>query len=703
MEEQAVTGLSTSLHFSPLLSEGWLYLIAILGIVALALSVAVYRRGLFVRSAAFLVFLLALLNPSLVQEERSYVRDVATIVVDRSGSQMIGERTARTDRALEHLTKRIDALDSFDLRVIEAPSERGLSNRTDLFTTLDQSLADVPQGRRAGVIFLTDGQIHDAPDNESLYEVYGPVHQLLSGEQDEKDRQIVLTQAPAYGLVGKNVRIKYRVEDTQNIRQGYANVTLTLHTGRQTTFRIPPGREQTVEVTLDHAGDNVFSLQVDPVEGELTTENNTAVVLINGVRDRLKVLLVSGIPHSGERTWRDLLTSDPSVDLVHFTILREPQKFDLTPKNELSLIAFPFNELFELKLNDFDLIIFDRYRVNNILPDRYFRNIARYVQNGGAFLEASGPAFAGRRSVYDTPLGEILPARPTGNIVEQPFKPTLTELGSQHPVTESLIWNNSTAQLGDDAPWGRWLRYIDVDVNRGEELLQAVNQRPLLVLDRVGQGRVAQMSSDHIWLWSRGYDGGGPHAELLRRIVHWLMKEPELDERAIDINVYKNRITVSKRAYDKDEEVIALTRPNGEPETITLKRNERGLLFHEMTVDRPGIYIFEDTNRTRKFAIVGDINASERHEIKTTEDVLKPLVEATDGATIWLERSPEPDVLQAGFGGNFGGSGWLALRQNNDFSVTGVRDIPLLPNWLTLFALLCALVFVWWREGQNKA
>lgn len=694
---------ATSLHFSPLLDPFWLWTIVIVGIVLLAISFITYRRGLIWRTLAFIVFVLALLNPSLLKQDREPVRDVAVIVVDKSYSQSFGERQSRTDQALSYLTQRLEEMDLFDVRVIDAPPVNILQNRTDLFETLDQSISDVPQKRRAGMIFLTDGQIHDVPQNEAMFETYGPVHALLTGEKDEKDRQIVITNAPAYGLVGKNVTVKFRVQDTENIKQQNTLVTLRMHNGVERVISTPIGTEQTVVLPIEHASQNIFSLSVEGVKNEITLANNKAPIIINGVRDRLKVLLVSGIPHAGERTWRNLLTSDPGVDLVHFTILREPQKLDYTPKNELSLIAFPFRELFEIKLYDFDLIIFDRYHVNNVLPRHYFENIARYVREGGAFLEASGPVYATRRSIYQTPLGDILPAAPTGRVFEEAYKPTLSSLGERHPVTESLIWNNQQASPDEAPPWGAWLRAVEIENKRGDVLMNGVKDEPLLILDRVGKGRVAQLSSDHIWLWSRGYDGGGPHAALLRRIVHWLMKEPELDDRALDIIQTKNSIAVRKQNFaNTPEEGIAMTKPNGEQEIITLKATDNGLLEYKFTAQELGIYSFQDINGTRKFAIIGDVNPPELQGVITTDEILQPLIATSKGTSMWLDETPTPAIRAYQDARRYGGSNWIGLKRNNDFTVQSVRNTPLLPSWATLLIALSALVFLWWREGKTR-
>ncbi len=700
----AKTQLATTFHFSPTLDWSWIVVACIIGIILFIISFFKYRRALAMRSLMFIAFIIALLEPSLTKEDRSYVKDVVAIIVDKSPSQNFEKRSERTLNALSYLQNEIEKSGKFELRVINAPNNNEeITSRTDLFSALDQALSDVPPKRRAGVIFLSDGQIHDIPNAIVAGKNYGPVHLLLSGKKSEKDRQIVINHASAYGLVGKDITVKYRVEDTENIGKNNAKVTLTLHNGEKRVTNVPINEEQSLSIPIEHAGQNIFTLEVEGVEDEITLSNNKTAILVNGVRDRLKVLLVSGKPHTGERTWRNLLTSDPGVDLIHFTILREPQKFDYTPKRELSLIAFPFRELFEVKLYDFDLIIFDRFRVNNILPEKYFRNIVRYIREGGAFLEASGPAFATKRSIYDTPLGDILPATPTGKIIERKYIPKITELGYQHPVTKNIIWNNKVINKNEKENWGSWLRYIDIKRRRGDILMSNDEGSPLLILDRVGKGRVAQISSDHMWLWSRGYEGGGPHAELLRRIVHWLMKEPELDERALDIKVNNNIITIEKQGYGKEEESVAMTLPNGENLVIDLKIDKNsGKLIYKYEAKDLGIYSFEDINSMRKFAIIGELTPIELRSVITTDKKLRPLINSSGGTAIWLDKVARPTVTVAKSTKRYGGSNWLALKQNNDFTVTGVRDISLFPKWVTLLILLSIMMVLWVREGKTK-
>ena len=699
-KEMESFGTNFSLHFAPTLPPGWLIAAGITGIIFLVLSFMGNKRIPALRILTFGVFILALMNPSLLEQQREKVKDVAVIVVDQSQSRKMGTREARTENALATLQKKLAKYDDLDLRIVKAPGNTEISKDTRLFDALDLTLADVPQKRRAGVIFLTDGQIHDVPQDPALFKKYGPVHALLTGEKNERDRQLVILKAPAYGIVGQKVTLRYKIEDTHNANQQNAAVTLKRHDGKPEVFFVPVGEEQNLEIEIEHAGQNIVELNVETIPNEFTEANNRAALLVNGVRDRLRVLLVSGRPHAGGRTWRDLLTSDPGVDLVHFTILREPDKLDSTPQNELALIAFPFRELFETKLYDFDLIIFDRYRLNRILPSNYFNNIVRYVEQGGALLEASGPSFASQDSVYYTALMNVLPGIPTGAVIRKPFIPALSDIGRKHPVTKDIYWNG-IAQ--NDAPnWGHWLRQVVVKETRGETLMDGADGFPLLVLDRVKEGRVAQLASDHIWLWSRGYESGGPHAELLRRVIHWLMKEPELDEKALDIQVDGNIMTITSRNYNRLDMNITMTKPDGSIEIIKLEQGKNELLETKIEAEQLGIYGFEDPDGQRRFAIIGDLNPPELKAVRTTPDLLSPLIQASKGSIKWLANNPAPSIRLLLEGRNYAGHNWIGLRRNHDFNVTGVKDRPLLPPWLAALVLLGMTIFTWWREGRVK-
>jgi hypothetical protein len=528
----------------------------------LALAVARRLSGWPWRGGAALCVFLALLNPSVKTEERQPEADIVIVVVDRSLSQGLANRPAQNEAALAHMTAALESRPNTQMRIVEVRDAPGAGGSL-VMGALAQALAEEPEDQIAGAIVISDGQIHDA---ELAPNMELPVHLLLTGEPQDWDRRLVVKNAPGFAILGEPVVLSLLAEDQGVAPEAdFADLMLSVDGGPKQHYQIPLNQEIEVEINLKHGGTNILQLSTPKLDGELTDRNNGAVVQINALRDRLRVLLVSGVPHPGERTWRNLLKSDSSVDLVHFTILRPPEKQDGVPVTELSLIAFPTRELFLEKIGEFDLIIFDRYKRRGLLPAEYFESIVNYVRNGGAILVAAGPDYAGVNSLYRSPLGTILPGRPTSRVFEEPILPTVTDIGRKHPVSESL------EAFAPQEGWGRWMRQIEVETTSGDVLMTGLQGRPLLMVDRVGDGRVALLASDHAWLWDRGFEGGGPQAELLRRLAHWSMKEPDLEEEALLATVTANGLLVTRRSLT-DEAVSALevTTPSGEIITVTL-------------------------------------------------------------------------------------------------------------------------------------
>lgn len=691
--------MSFDIALAPMLP--WSVLAPLFAVAAVLAAYAVARRarGGVWRLLVMGALTLTLLNPSLVREQREPIDDVAVIVVDRSPSQTTGDRLAVADDAVDTLGTVLADQNGLSVRVVEAGPGNGQGiDDTRLFEALNRSLSDVPRRRLAGVIMVTDGQVHDAPGEPHANGDIGPVHVLLTGERQERDRLLTIEEAPAFGLVGRSATLTVRVSDLPGDGGGgLVELTVRQDGGAEQRMQVPVGVDTQLTFPIEHGGATVFEFEVEAADEELTLANNRAAVAVSGVRDRLRVLLVSGEPHAGERTWRNLLKADPSVDLVHFTILRPPENDDGTPIGELSLIAFPIRELFDLRLYEFDLIIFDRYRRRGVLHSTYLDNIARYVLEGGAFLEASGPDFADMFSLYRTPLGGILPGEPTGQIIEEGYRARVTDLGHRHPVTAAL----DGAGDGDTpASWGRWFRQIDVRATGGSVLMDGVDGRPLLILDRVGEGRVAQLMTDHVWLWSRGFEGGGPQAELLRRLAHWLMREPELEENDLRAEaVGDTRISIERRSLEDAAGPVDVTTPSGQTETVMLESIEPGRAAGAMDVNEPGIFRIDDGERTA-LAVVGTLNPPELSDMRTSETVLAPVVEATGGDIVWLGEDGVPSIRRVRPGRDAAGSGWIGLRANGDYVVTGLDDTPLLPAGLAMMLALGTLMTAWRREGR---
>ena len=693
-----------SLAFAPMVGWTWFAVLAAVAAFLLAFSFYVRARGAIWRTAAVAGLLLAIANPLAVVEERRPLTDIGLVVIDDSASMKIGERSARVDRAATALRERLAREKDFELRIVRAGAGGTGTEGTRLFDALERALSDVPRNRIAGVALLTDGQVHDAPKG-TLEEIQrlnlpGPVHGLIAGNRNEIDRRLVLEQAPGFAIVAKPQTMTIRVDEGTPPRgtaapRGDARIDIKRDGQPFRSQRVPVGTSVPIEFQLDKAGQTVFEIEVEAGPRELTLDNNRQVVVVNGVRDRLRVLLVTGEPHAGERTWRNLLKSDPAVDLVHFTILRPPEAQDFTPVNELSLIAFPIRELFEVKLGEFDLVIFDRYRRRDVLAPVYLDNIQRYVRGGGALLISVGPNLSGPNSLFNSPLGQLMPGVPTGQSFEQGYVPSLSPVGRRHPVTADLPGGEGTSP-----EWGRWFRHIDTEPRRGQVLMNGAADRPLLLLDRVGEGRVAQMMSDHIWLWARGFDGGGPHAELLRRISHWLMKEPELEENDLKTRVRGNRVEIERRALDPVTTPVTIVAPDGTRTEIRLVEARGGRQTGIFAPDKPGLYRLSDGERST-LAAVGAVNPTESADVRASEALLKPAADATGGVITWLaDGNPEIRRVRAGreMGGTIpGGRGWIGFKINGDYVVTGVAQMPLMPGILT-FLLCLGLLFVAWRQ-----
>lgn len=687
-----------SISFNPAFPWPFLGILAVVAI--LVCSIAIWRsaRGAWWRVAAVVLVLLALANPTLTEQERSPLNDIALLVVDDSTSQAVAGRTDLTQETVAEIETELETMQGLDVRVVHVDSAGvGTGDQgTRLMTAIERALADAPRSRLAGVIAITDGQVHDAPTGDAIAMTPGPFHLLITGRPEERDRRIEVVESSGFGLVGRDQTITLRIDDPGAEGQ-IARLTLRYDGGEPQQLTAPVGQPFDITIGVEHAGSNVYEIEVEPGEEELTLINNRVVAEINGVRDRLRVLLVSGEPHAGERMWRDLLKSDPSVDLIHFTILRPPEKHDNTPVTELSLISFPVRELFEIQIDEFDLIIFDRYRRRGVLPPAYLENIANYVHNGGAFLEAVGPTFATPLSLYNTPLGAVLPGAPTGEVFEEGFLPSLTEVGRRHPVTSIL---QSFEDSEGMASWGRWFRLIDTQRTEGEIVMTDTSGRPLLILDRVGEGRVAQIMSDQIWLWARGYEGGGPYQELLRRISHWLMREPALEENTLRADVDGDQILIERQTLEDSDSPVTVTGPSGQEVSVILgDADAYGIARGAMRVDEPGLYRLDDGERVT-LAAVGGVNPVELADVRATDLLLRAASEATGGGVHWLGEDGVPDVRLVRAGRSTAGSDWIGLRANEEYVVTGVRDIPLMPAALAVVLVLATIMIAWRREGR---
>jgi len=680
--------MTATLVFDPLIPLPLLLVVVIVALIGIILAILRGLNGWPLRALAALVVLGALAGPSYQQEDRAPLNDIVLLISDESASQKLGTRGAQTQTATDALATAVAARPNTELRRITVGDGDGDAG-TELMTALSDALAEEPSARVAGILALSDGRIHDA---DLPVDLPAPMHLILSGLSSDWDRRLTVRNAPAFAIIGEPVTLTLRIDDLGAAPAGQELAVLDISIDGEPaqSFRVPIGQDLELPVTLPHGGRNVIRFSLPEADGELTDRNNAALIQMNGVRDRLRVLLVSGEPHPGGRTWRNLLKSDSSVDLVHFTILRPPEKQDGVPVNELSLIAFPTRELFMDKIDDFDLIIFDRYKRRGILPALYLDNVANYIRQGGAVLVAAGPDFASADSIFRSPLGSVLPATPTARVIEEPYLPKVTDLGRRHPVTVDL------PGTGD---WGRWLRQIDVADPQGHVVMEGIDGRPLLVLNRVEEGRVALLASDHAWLWSRGYEGGGPQLELLRRLAHWMMKEPELEEEALTATAEGQNMRIIRRTLGETVPPVTVTDPAGNSSEVAMAQTAPGTFEGRYQGPEIGLYRLGNGEQD---AVIGLGPAAPREFVETiaSEAALQPVISALRGGVARIENGV-PRLRSVRTGRPAAGRGWVGLTPRGTYETLDVRQTPILPPWLVLILATVLITAGWLREGRR--
>lgn len=688
-----------SLSLAPLIPLPLLIGLSLIAALAAGIALVLAGRSAILRALALVVLTVALADPSLVFEEREPVKDVVSVVVDRSGSNRLADRSAQTQAVQAEVERQLRGVGNVESRIVEVRDSQGTGDGTRLFEALAASVADVPSERVAGAILITDGLAHDAPAHADALGLKAPLHVLTTGRNSEIDRRIVLIDSPRFGIVGKDQTIRLRVLE----KNGPGRSGLVIRRDGEIIARrdVTAGEIVQVPVRIDRGGPNVIEVEAAPLENELTLANNRAVITIEGVRDKLRVLLVSGEPHPGERTWRNLLKADANVDLVHFTILRPPEKQDGTPINELSLIAFPTRELFQVKIKEFDLIIFDRYANQSILPLLYFENIVRYVREGGALLIAAGPEYASAQSLARTPLNQILPALPDGSVIDEAYRARVSDPGRRHPVTRDLPGSEV-----EPPRWGEWLRMVGARARTGSPVMTGPGDRPLLMLAREQKGRVALFLSDHAWLWARGFRDGGPHLDLLRRLGHWLMKEPDLEEEALRASARGGVIEVERQTLGDNPAPVTITGPDGQTRSVPLEPGRPGLFTARISSSEFGLHRIAADNLTA-FASVGPENPRELMEVVSSPSQLQALAESTGGSSRRVGQETGsgvsvPRIVPVRSGSQFAGADWIGLRISDSGIVRGVSVSPLFLGLLGLVLLFGALVAGWLGESGRR-
>ncbi len=699
----------------PLNTDILIAMIAGLGILSAAAGAYGARKGVkgsWLRAGAGGIIALALLNPEILREDREKLPTVVLKVVDRSASNQLDGRDKTTQAASDALDKSLSALPGVEVRTIDITGtnkDGAALDGTNPFTAVN-NLTDLPRDQLGAVIMLTDGQIHDVPVATDALGKGVPLHVLVSGRENEVDRRIVVDSAPHFGLVNKKQDITFHVED-QGAKGPSAPVTVTVSSEGHilSTQQVTPGQPVKMTVDIPHAGPNIIEFKTEPLKGELTPVNNQTVATIEGIREQLNVMLITGKPNPDTRLFREMIRSNPDDNLIHFMIQRLPTQLDDTPDSEMALAPFPFDEVFEDKLSKFNLIIFDNFDDQGVVLADYLENISKFVKNGGAVLVVAGDEFDGPNSLKNTPLGAILPVQPGAQADKGDFTPQLTDLGRRHPVTRDLD------PSGDKQPhWGPWSLLTETGQPTGEVVMEGPNKKPLLVLANVGKGRVAVLASSSLNLWKNGYQGsgeyaGGPYGEIIRNISGWLMKDPALEEEALRMAQQDGKLVIERQTVEEKTTPITIHTPSGQTMTIDPVQVGPGLWRATEPLNELGLYKAEQGGKhpVSTFINIGPVNPKEFVNTISSTEIVRNFTRGTGGSvsrmgetpqTLKLPRIEQLDAKQAANGA--AGPDWIGIHMRDASNLKDTNRTPIIPPWLALVMAVGLYAGARWREGE---
>lgn len=657
------------IQFAPLLPWPVLAALALVILPPAILALRANAHGTVSRLAGLLLLLAVLAGPQRVTRGTSPLPDIAILLADHSQSMVLGNRAALRDQAIASLRESAGGV-TLDLVDIPAAASGG----TALDAGLSQALGSIQPDQLAGIIAITDGEVSlKTPLPPGI-----PFTALLTAKGEETDRELRLLNTPSYGLVGQNRLLELEVLD-HGVSDAGAKVPVTVTQDGQpfSTVQAVIGTPFTVGIPIRHAGKTVITAAAAALQGEVSPVNDQAGFTLTGIQKRLRILLISGRPNPSERAWRVALKSDPAVQLIHFTILRLPgEAIDADPQ-DLALVPFPVRELFETDLPKFDLIILDSFDATGLLPPDYLGNIASYVRAGGALLAETGPEFEMPDSLAASPLAPVLPASPAApGTVETPFAPAVTPFGARHPVTAPLA--------GMDLP--EWYRIEAATPGAGDVLMSGANGLPLLILGRQGKGRAALLLSDQLWLWSRAAPHTGPVLPLLRRIVYWLLREPDLEAESLTATLAGPQLEITRQTLSENYPGDArITAPDGTSTLLKLAPLAPGRFGAATPVpESPGLWKVTEGGFTA-YATGAEPNTQEFQDLAATGTQLQPIARTL----LWLGTTPAPPLQ-------------TLLRERHARETVSLRFAALLPPVPSMLLALALWAGAWWRESRTR-
>ncbi len=654
----------------------------LMGLAALSLALCVWSRrrgnkGNTLRFAATAVALYALANHQVITETGERDMTEALLVIDRSASQQFGNRMMTADEAEKQLTAALSNIPGLNARILNITDN---ADGTRMMDKIEEALSDVPFDRRGGIFIVSDGQVHDQIRDQASPDDKTPVHLLRTGKDNEYDRRIEFEPFERAAQIKKPHDIKFRVIDEGAV-PGSSDVRVSvLKDGQPVTSKmVKAGEASSISVEIDHAGANIIELRTDEVKGEVTERNNRTLTSVNGIMPKMNILLATGKINENTPAFRKMFNADSSVNIVTFAIARPPDKIDGTPDEELVLRPFPYEEIFSDNLKLFNLVIIDNTSNLKLLPPEYMQRLVRYVKEGGALLIAAGPELNSKdylKDIYDSALKDVIPALPGTSVTERVFKPRITERGQRHPAMRHLPGANAPDAKAE-ASWGPWYSQIDITAPQGEVVMDGIDKKPLMLLSRQGEGRVALLASNSLWRWDlASTDEKGPYAQMIGQVSHWLMKNPDFDEESLKLVAGQKDIEVVLQTMGDTAKPVTVQLPSGKTETVMPKANpqEPGLWKIKIPASGIGAYSAQAADKTGPvaYSFLGQENPREFADITATDKILKPLIDRTGGGSITLQAPADgkgiiPDIrfvppAVSGQKVELKGAGWLGVQ-----------------------------------------
>ncbi len=551
------------INFSPVVSLWLIIAILISGFIASILQYITIRRrinhlraGLLSTLRFFLILILVLfcLNPSLSKRKESKILPSIAVLIDTSQSMGVSGQKGKPsplDELKEILLRGQKPLlrslsERFNIRIYKLGDYLRPLREEDILNLRPQRRSiDLKEGlKELGVtesmILLFsdgnlkwDGEIQKGP----------PIFTIPMGNPDDyRDILIKEIKSPSFAFRGREVLIdvtfkSYGYKGNRLpviLREGGKIIsTKSLHI-KESPFE----DKLTFSFIPERIGIHNLNISISPQSGEAVKSNNESNIILRVLRDKIRILMVSGSPSMNYRFMRMALKNDPSIELLSFIILRTPSDILNVPLQEQSLIPFPVDTLFAKELRNFDILIFDNLPAHLYIHPSYFRYVREFVRDGGGFAMIGGPNLMDGGRYFGSPVEEIIPVRPTNRRDDyrrdKPFRVRLNRKMRSHPLIQLSPDENENLRIWEDTVSLDGINILN-SKDSGFVLLESDDElsHPILILGENAKGRSLVIGTDYFWKWYMGMvengKGNWAYLRFIDRMVRWLTRDPRLE------------------------------------------------------------------------------------------------------------------------------------------------------------------------------